>query len=282
MFAHSAIDLKPLGIGQTFIRMLGYCMKDRGMGHFQSLHSGITQAEIDTGIEEHAALKLDLTSNKIVLGKAVLFNRAFTFWQNHLSATEGVGFAEVVARMVSGNDAKYILSANLFMNAAGQMRQQAAETYWRCIVDGRTTSADVEKILYMPEWSRPPTTRYFQDTDKEARRSSPLTIPRPQVPQMPSDDFVALASAPSPVPVPRATSSSVLPQLDDEEGELPGAVLTGYERVARTLRKLKRARTFILDEADAADAEALDETQDVETAEDRAFIDDSESSDSEE
>ena len=55
----SNVVCKPLVSGQTFGRMLGYVWKDVGQAHFKNESWGVEQAEIDRGIEDLAALKLD-------------------------------------------------------------------------------------------------------------------------------------------------------------------------------------------------------------------------------
>ena len=141
------ITLKVLAVGQTFERMIGYCYKDQGRDHFIATTKNVTEAEIARGIAEHTSLKLNYMDDKIALNKSNLFQRVHTFWTNHLDMAEDVMFDEVIAAMFNSN--KYMISSTLIMNNQGQMRADAAETYWKIITGGRATRWDVQKIIYV-------------------------------------------------------------------------------------------------------------------------------------
>ena len=253
--------------------MLGYCSKDRGLGHHQELAFGVIEQEILRGIEEHRLLKLNFADGRIVLGKAQLFERVFTYHTNNPTDTDP-SFAEEIARMITSQ--RYMMSANLFMNNAGQMREGSAETYWRTIKDGKATAADVRQILYLPEYNN--SKRYYETATPSTER---IVIQRPTVAMFPSADYEPLeggeeAPVLPPIPVPAAVAAaqeeSIL--LDDDEDELdrlPGAVLTGYQRIQRTLRDQRRrslGNAFVGDEARSEDEEP--------TPADREFLDDEE------
>ena len=142
------ITFKLLVIGQTWERMVGYCFKDQGLGHFLTTHKGVSDAEIARGIAEHMSLKLNYMDDKIALNKSNLFQRVHTSWVNHLDMDGDVTFDEVVATMF--NSKKYMVASTLIMNNQGQMRGDAAETYWRIIKGGAATKWDVQRILYVP------------------------------------------------------------------------------------------------------------------------------------
>ena len=61
-----------MGVGQTFQRMLGYVMKDSGETHFKNQRNGVTDEEIQLGIEEHRSLKLSYMDEKLVLTKSAV------------------------------------------------------------------------------------------------------------------------------------------------------------------------------------------------------------------
>ena len=240
LHARSAIDFKALGVGQTFERMLGYCAKDRGLGHHQELLFGVTEDEILRGIEEHRPLKLNFPHGRIVLGKAQLFERVFTYHTNNPDGTDP-SFAKVISRMITSQ--RYMMSANLFMNNAGQMRAESAETYWRTIKDGKATAEDVAKILYLPEYYNK-NKRYYESATPCTER---IVIPRPPVAMFPTDDYVPLEAGAGdaapvlpPISMPAASQADPILLGDDETDRLPGAVLTGYERIQRTLRTQRR------------------------------------------
>ena len=84
------IELKPLVVGQTFVRMVGYCMKDQGLPHFVMANKNVTAEEIERGIAEHTSLKLNYMDGFIALNRSNLFQRAHTFWSNlHGRPTRG-------------------------------------------------------------------------------------------------------------------------------------------------------------------------------------------------
>ena len=116
--SRSHLLIKTLEIGQTFVRMVGYTFKDKALPHFRNINWGITEEEITKGIEEHAMLKLSYVDDKIMLTKPNLFLRAYSYYQNN-HCGEVMQFDETLAQMI--NSKKYVLSATIFMNGAGQM-----------------------------------------------------------------------------------------------------------------------------------------------------------------
>jgi hypothetical protein len=142
------IDFKPLVTGQTFTRMVGYCLKDQGLPHFLMTSKGVTQEEMDLGIAEHTALKLNYMDGLIPLNKSNLFQRSHTFWNNYMVDVPNAGFTDVLAEMI--NSKKYMLSSTLLMNTNGQMRPEAAEAYWAIVQGATCTKFDMMKIIYLP------------------------------------------------------------------------------------------------------------------------------------
>ena len=143
------MQVKPLVRGQTFVRMLGYVHKDRHLSHFKNISKGVTDAEIEEGISEHAALKLSYMDDKIVVNKTNMFQRVLAFDDTNVDCT----FLEMMTRML--NTDKYILSATLLMNSAGQMRESAAEAYYASILGKSVDEEDVRAMLFIKEYSPP-------------------------------------------------------------------------------------------------------------------------------
>ena len=147
--AGCTITLKELVVGQTFIRMVGYVLKDEGLPHFEKFVKGVTEEEMERGIAEHVSLKLNYMDGRIAINKTNLFQRTHTFWTNQMTADESLDFSEVVAAML--NSKKYMISSTLIMNSQGQMRSSAASTYWEIIKGQTATKWDVRNILYLPD-----------------------------------------------------------------------------------------------------------------------------------
>ena len=121
------IEFKPLVTGQTFIRMVGYCLKDQGLPHFLMTSKGVTQEEMDCGLAEHTALKINYMDGHIALNKSNLFQRTHTFWNNYMVNEPDAGLTDVLTAMI--NTKKYMMLSTLLMNTNGQMRPEAAEAY---------------------------------------------------------------------------------------------------------------------------------------------------------
>ena len=162
--------------------------------------------------------------------RIILFQRAWVFFVNNYEPDAVVSFAEVIAKMLRSE--KYILSANLFMNNAGQMREGAAESYWRTITTNVATEEDVRSMLYVPEYNARKA-RYWEE---------PMTIARPPVPQVPDDDFVPLepeagpSGLPTPVPVRRHRQITINSEDSSDESDADDRLAqTGYERIQRTI-----------------------------------------------
>ena len=142
------IEFKELVVGQNFVRMVGYCLKDQGLPHFIMTKKNISDEEMERGIAEHTALKLNYMDGFISLNRANLFQRSHTFWTNYLADQPNADFAEVLAAML--NSKKYMLTSTLLMNNNGQMRPEAAEAYWAIIKGTTVTKFDMMKIIYLP------------------------------------------------------------------------------------------------------------------------------------
>ena len=173
------VDLKPLGPGQTFVRMLGYIFKDRGLPHFRNVMFGdITQEMIEDGISQYQSLKLSFMDDKIVLSRNSIFPRTYTFYHNNKDELpEDVTLSQTLAAM--HNSKKYMFAATVFMNTGGQMRKSAAETYFNIVKGAPATAAMMENILYLTEYNRPtPGTR-----PADRAFDQPIFISRPDVPQ---------------------------------------------------------------------------------------------------
>ena len=258
-----------MGVGQTFSRMLGYCHKDAAMPHFKNMNDGITQHEIDIGVEEHQSLKLNFCDDKIMLQKASVFNRAHTFAINNPTATVGT-FAGTVARMI--NSKKFMLSANLFMTSSGQMRKTSADAYWATIMDEPCTEEMVEDMLYQPV---PGAQRYrYYDSFQ-----TPTTIPRTT--GTIDDDFVPLEPAQRDTILREAglinsagaggsTDPIILPNDDCFD--------TGWDKIKKTIGSFSARRKRVIPDSDSESGEDIDDEEEEDdeelTAADAEFIDD--------
>ena len=135
------IELKELVSGQTFIRMVGYCLKDQGQPHFVMSKKNVTEEKMERGLAEHAALKLNYMESFIGLNRSNLFVRAYTFWTNYMADSPNADFVEVLAAML--NSKKYMLNSTLLMNTQGQMRPEAAESYWAIVTGASVSKFDI-------------------------------------------------------------------------------------------------------------------------------------------
>jgi hypothetical protein len=267
--------------------MLGYVHKDRALPHFQNLGFGVTQSEIEAGIDEHASLKLNPHDDKIMLNKSNLFLRAYAWLQSN-PGHEDSSFATVLAAMLSPNndsESKYAFAATLFMSQAGQMREEAAETYYKILVSKKMTVKPemVADMLYTPTYHNK------KDIHALHNRVAP-THGTPFVPgsvsPMPSNaSFVPLSSLPqAPATVDRGGPSGVSRQVRDDDNDSEDSMekhyIPRYERIKRILddkreemaTARKRARRLISplpSDDDEEDAEVEEPT-----LSDEEFLDD--------
>ena len=132
-----------------------------------------------------------------------------------------------MAKMV--NREKYIFSASIFMNGAGQMRMDAANAYWKSIaLKQKVTVDDVRAMLFIPEYrANLNRERYFDNTPRAYIGGQP----RNQA----LGEFMPLDSDP-PAPAPAAASS--VPQAV-EDGNARGA--TRYVRRGSSRSSPRRA-----------------------------------------
>ena len=112
---------------------------------------------------------------------------------------------------------------------------------WTC--ETIKDAEDVAKILYLPEYYNK-NKRYYESATPCTER---IVIPRPPVAMFPTDDYVPLEAGAGdaapvlpPISMPAASQADPILLGDDETDRLPGAVLTGYERIQRTLRTQRR------------------------------------------
>jgi hypothetical protein len=219
--------------------MIGYVFKDDGQGHFKNKSFGVTEQEIKVGKEQHVMCKLNYLDDKIQLNKSNLFVRVQAYHANELGGVLA-SFAQVVCAMLASG--KYVLSANLFMNNAGQMREEAAESYFATISGAKKVVVDdVRSILFLREYQP---FRYYNGPRMTVRKDPDPTIGSDYEP-LPSDD--CLQPAPPPAPAP--------PQESDEgsDPDSPNKDLytTGYERVQTMIDKhygrKRRKRSILID-----------------------------------
>ena len=116
------IHLKVFGPGQTVIRMIGYVRKDRNLSTFRNRNKNVSEDMIAQGISEHETLKMSFTDGKILITKNNLFQKVWQKWFNELAPAKP-RFSEMATELL--NDKNHILSANILMNSAGQMRAAA-------------------------------------------------------------------------------------------------------------------------------------------------------------
>jgi hypothetical protein len=284
-----AIDLKPLGVGQTFQRMLGYVHKDRALPHFRNVGFGVTESEIEAGIEEHASIKLNPLDDKIMLNKTNLFLRAYA-WMHGNPGHEEESFATVISTMLSPHDGKptkYAVSPSLFMNHSGQMREEAAETYFKTLADNnmKVTPEMVCDMLYSPNFNKNKT--IHDAANRVAPVHGPTIVPG-RVSPMPSEaSYVSLRSLPqAPATAPRAGPSGVrrqaVPDDSDSDDSLDKyAITTPYERIKRLCvdrrddMERARARRRVISPLISEDEDEEEEPPvDEPTAADEEFLDD--------
>ena len=142
------VQVKPLVVGQTLERMIGYVRKDRNLVHFNNRNKGITEQQIAEGIAEHESLTLSYIDGKALLTKANVFMKAWQYYMNYISPRV-VTFSTVLAEML--NSKKYTFAASLLMNSNGQMRRSAAEVYWLLVLGREITEYEVRHIIYLPK-----------------------------------------------------------------------------------------------------------------------------------
>ena len=63
----------------TYVRMLGYCLKDKGEIYFQCIYRNVTPEEFTEGEEEYVKHGTPFAKNKIVLTHKNLLERAATY-----------------------------------------------------------------------------------------------------------------------------------------------------------------------------------------------------------
>ena len=180
------IELKPLVDGQTFQRMVGYVNKDRLLTHFRRRSKGVSEELRAAGIEELTQLRLSFLDDKIVLNKANLLIKAHNFHGNEYPDDKDISLTQVLADM--HNNKKYIIAPTVLMSANGQMRRDAAETYWSLLINPAipATSSDMSKILYIPQ----PFNRFFNSGYGGGPPADDTPV-RPHSPQ-PMGDFEPL------------------------------------------------------------------------------------------
>ena len=153
--------------GQTESLMLGYCTKDRALSHYQVSSKGYSEEEIKAGQAEHTGMKLSYMDGKIALNKTNMFLKAVAYQMNHLTETTTT-FSEVLAEMM--NSKKYMISPTVLMSSSGQMREEAAETYWKILMGKEANAHDVVRMMYIP---RHPNARYYSALDRPTRMQAP-------------------------------------------------------------------------------------------------------------
>ena len=147
--------------------MLGYCTKDRALSHYQVASKGYSEEQIKAGQAEHTGMKLSYMDGKIALNKTNMFIKAVAYQMNHLSETTTT-FSEVLADMM--NSKKYMISPTVLMQSSGQMREEAAETYWKILMGKEANAHDVVRMMYIP---RHPHARYYSAVDQPIRMQAP-------------------------------------------------------------------------------------------------------------
>jgi hypothetical protein len=271
----SKICLKPFGVGQTFQRMVGYCTKDDGLPHYQVRMMGVTDAEIAAGKEEWVTMKLDFLQDKILINKSNLFSRAYTWHANNEPEVMDATLAGTISRMINKN--RHMLAPTLLMNHSGQMREDAAECYFKIAVTNMECTPDMVKmILYTPAYGAA-AQRYYH-----VPRRAPVRAPLQDFEPLVEEDALP-APAPAHAPAARAGPSRerVVDDDSDDDSDVEVDRRTGYEKIQETLAVMRASRARAAapfarsasDDEDAA-AEAAAADADAPTAEDNHFIDD--------
>ena len=59
----------------TYIGMLEYCIKDKGVDHFEVVHNNVTNIELAVGFKEYVKHSISFAKNKIILTSKNLLER---------------------------------------------------------------------------------------------------------------------------------------------------------------------------------------------------------------
>ncbi len=117
---------------------------------FNNRNKNVTQEEIARGIEEHTALARSYLDNKILLTKANLFQKMWSYWNSYIAPRE-ISFAHVLLQALNENPQKYALSATIFMNGSGQMNRSAAEVYWLLCMGKPISEYEIRHLIFQPK-----------------------------------------------------------------------------------------------------------------------------------
>ncbi|MCO5584308.1 hypothetical protein L7F22_038232 [Adiantum nelumboides] len=133
--------LKQRGM-HTFRGMVGYCLKDRDVPHFQRVEHKISADDINDGIELHSLYGADALKNNVCLTPANVFDRTLMFRRFKLNHPSGNGFLDTLRRMISSG--KYYPSSHWIIPYQGRGMPDMAEEVQTTDVD--TTAADQEML----------------------------------------------------------------------------------------------------------------------------------------
>ena len=241
------ICIKPYVAGQTYSRMIGYCTKDQGLSHFVMRRKNTSDEEIEAGKDEHTTLKLDFMEGLIAINKSNLFSKAHSFWHNHMGGRDH-SLTETLNEAI--NTGKYMFAASVLMNSSGQMREEAAESYFKIVCGKRCTVHDIENMLYIPTYKGA-----RRDVDGGANwRVYPgdvVAAPPRDADPGPLDDFVAMGDdyvPPRGLPRDVPGNSGVHPVdkplmerlSDDDDDEAENTrVTTTYDRIRQYIHRSK-------------------------------------------
>ena len=132
--------------GQTWTMMLGYLHKDRDKVHFNKRYKNIDLDEVERGIILWKSVKLSYEDDKILITKANMFHRLFTYKSSANPESVG-GFVEEMTEML--NTKKYMYATGMVTNG-GVLRLEACDAMWKLIQGQMMTEDDVKAILFPP------------------------------------------------------------------------------------------------------------------------------------
>eukprot|EP00884_Botryococcus_braunii_P001858 jgi/Botrbrau1/11673/Bobra.0195s0004.1 len=129
------INVKVFETTQTFPKMLGYCMKDRGKPHFQYTQHNVSPAELEEGIASYSLVR-DFFSGRQEINRQNLYRFCHNFHRHNLHPlpAKEVSLDCVLRFMLLSRE--YYPSPNWIISGTGRgLSYQRAQSLWELLCD---------------------------------------------------------------------------------------------------------------------------------------------------
>ena len=156
--------------------MLGYLHKDANLVHFRKFYYNINEDEVEAGKTEWKSAKLSYEDDKIVVSRAQMFMKAYSFYVTYCNG-EDISYVDVMMRML--NSGRFVMASG-FVSVGAPIRQVAAEAMWKNVIGRKLSRDEVKQLLFAQTApSRPgsavPGERYFDEAPEAPALPTPST-----------------------------------------------------------------------------------------------------------